>query len=159
MPLHFLHIENFASERQDGLGVAVASLLGRAACGVTLDEEYLAVFRVLVGAVGELAGQSASTHDALALHALTRLAGRDACGGGQDDLLTDELGLVGMLLKVVGQCLAHGRVDGARDLAVAELGLGLALKLRLGHLDGDDGGEALAEVLAGDLNLRFLNLF
>jgi hypothetical protein len=35
-------------------------------------------------------------------------------------------------------------------LGVAQLGLGLALELGVGELDGDDGGEALAAVLAGE---------
>ena len=34
------------------------------------------------------------------------------------------------------------------DLAVAQLGLGLALELRVGELDADDGGQALADVVA-----------
>ena len=37
------------------------------------------------------------------------------------------------------------------DIGVAELLLGLALELGLGELDGDDGGDALAHVLTGDL--------
>ena len=41
------------------------------------------------------------------------------------------------------------RVDDAFDLAVAELGLGLAFELRMGNAAADDGGEAFAEVFAG----------
>ena len=63
-----------------------------------------------------------------------------------------------MLLQVVAEGLAHGLLHGTRHLAVAQLGLGLALKLRLCHLDGDDCGETLAEVLARYLYLRFLYL-
>ena len=61
-----------------------------------------------------------------------------------------------MLLKVVGERLAYGLLYGTCHLGIAELGLGLSLKLRLCHLDGDDGGEALAEVLAGNLYLGLL---
>ena len=44
--------------------------------------------------------------------------------------------------------------DGGRqgaDGGVAKLSLGLALKLGLGELDGNNAGQALAAVLAGDL--------
>ena len=44
---------------------------------------------------------------------------------------------------------ASARLDLALDLGVAELGLRLALELRLGELDADDGGQALADVVAG----------
>ncbi len=48
------------------------------------------------------------------------------------------------------QLLADDLLDDAVDLAVGELGLGLALEAGLGDLDGDDGDEALADVVAGD---------
>ena len=41
-------------------------------------------------------------------------------------------------------------------LGVAELGLGLALELRLAELDGHDRGEALADVLAGEVGVLVL---
>ncbi len=40
----FLHVEDFTSQWQDGLELAVAALFGCSACGVTLDEEQFAVF-------------------------------------------------------------------------------------------------------------------
>ena len=52
-----LGVEHLAAQRQDGLGLAVAALLGRAAGGVALDDEQLALGRVGRAAVGELAGQ------------------------------------------------------------------------------------------------------
>ncbi len=50
-------------------------------------------------------------------------------------------------------------VDDALDLAVAELGLGLAFELRVGDAEGDDGSQTFAEVVAGGdevLEERFL---
>ena len=44
----------------------------------------------------------------------------------------------------------------ALDLGVAQLGLGLPLELRLGDLHRDDRGQPLAQVLAGDGDLRLL---
>ena len=46
---------------------------------------------------------------------------------------------------------AYRRLDLALDLGVAELGLGLALELGIGELDADDGGQALADVVAGEV--------
>ena len=64
-----------------------------------------------------------------------------------------------MLFEIVGKGFAYGLVHGARHLAVAKLGLGLALKLRLGHLYAYHGSEAFAEVFSCNLNLRLLYLF
>ena len=63
-----------------------------------------------------------------------------------------------MLLQIVRQSLANGLLHRTGHLAVAELGLGLALKLRFGHLNRYNGGETLAEVFAGNLYLGFLYL-
>ena len=153
---HFLDIEDFTAEGQDGLEAAVAALLGGATCGVTLDEEDLAFGGVVALAVGQFAGHAGGGEDVAALHHLAGLAGGLAGAGGEDDLVDDGVGLGGMLLEVVFEHLADGLVDGAAHLGVAELGLGLALELGFGDLDGDDGGETLAEVVAGNLYLGFL---
>jgi hypothetical protein len=47
-------------------------------------------------------------------------------------------------------------LDLALDLGVAELGLGLALELRVGQLDADDRGQALADVVAGEVAVAVL---
>src|SRR5690606_15529628 len=60
-------VEDLAAQREDGLEVAVAGLLGRAAGGVALDEEDLALGGVLRGAVGELAGEAGPAEGVLAL--------------------------------------------------------------------------------------------
>ena len=51
---------------------------------------------------------------------------------------------------------ATARLDLARDLGVAELGLRLALELGLGELDADDRRQALADVLAGQVAVGVL---
>ena len=54
--------------------------------------------------------------------------------------------------RVFGQELIQPGVDRGlhrgTDLGVVELVLGLALELRIEHLDADDGRQALANVLA-----------
>ncbi len=73
---------------------------------------------------------------------------------GQNDLLHDSARILGILFEVVTQSCRHGLIDGRRYLVVAELGLGLSLELRLGHLDRDDSRETLAEVVAVDIELQ-----
>ena len=68
--------------------------------------------------------------------------------GGQEAFIHDDFGGFGIFFQVLAQVVAHGRVDYAFDFAVAELGFGLAFELRLRHAEGDDGGEALAAVVA-----------
>ena len=70
-----LDVENLSFERQNRLEAAVAPLLGGAAGGFTLHQEQLATFRVLLLAVGQLAGQTAGIECALAPREVARLAG------------------------------------------------------------------------------------
>ena len=63
-----------------------------------------------------------------------------------------------MLFQIIRQLLPDDGVDDTHHLIVAELGLGLAFKLRLRHLHRDDGGEAFAEVVGRNLHLRLLQL-
>src|SRR6185437_5623243 len=51
-------VEDLAADGEDRLGLAVARLLGRAAGAVALDDEQLGAGGVVVGAVGELAGEA-----------------------------------------------------------------------------------------------------
>ena len=63
-------------------------------------------------------------------------------------LVADRLGGLRVLFEELAEVLAEERVDDAFDFAVAELGLGLAFELRMGHAATDDGGEAFAEIFA-----------
>ena len=49
---HALHVQDLAAQRQDGLDVAATAVLGRAACGVALDDEELGHLGIANGAVG-----------------------------------------------------------------------------------------------------------
>ena len=75
--------------------------------------------------------------------------------GGEHHLVDDGAGVLRVLFEILVERGAHGLRDGRHDLAVAQLGLGLAFELRLGHLDGDDGREAFAEVGGVEVELEF----
>ena len=129
---------------------AVAALLGAAAGRVALDEVDLAERRVVERAVGQLAGQHRVLEARLLPDQVARLAGRLAGPGGAHGLLDDGPRHRRVLLEVAAEVLVHHRLDDALDLGVAELGLGLPLELRLPHLDVQDAGQALADVVAGE---------
>ena len=149
-----LHVEDLSSKRKDGLDPSVASLLRRSAGGISLDKEDLALLRISLRAVGQLARHAGSRHRGLSLHHLAGLAGGAAGGGGKHDLLNYQLTLLRMLLKV----LIHGRGSGLRHsgggLRVTQLGLGLSLELRLGDLHGDHSRQTLTEILRSKVTLE-----
>ena len=126
-----------------------AAAFGAAAGGIALDQVQLAAFHVAAGAIAELAGQAAGGQGPLAFADQgAGLAGALAGLGRQQPLLHDDLGRLGVLFEEAAQEVAHRRVDDSFHLAVAQLGLGLALELRLGHAQRDHGREPFAEVVA-----------
>ena len=129
----FLDVENLTPQRKDGLEGTVTTNFGSSAGGIALNEEELALGRILVGAVGKLAGKAAAAHDGLALHKLTGLACSVTGCGSQNHLLHYQFGILGILLEIsLERCRSSCR-HSSHHLAVAELGLGLALELRLSH--------------------------
>ena len=143
-------VDDFAAQGEDGLVLADAAALGAAAGGIALDEVQFAAFNVAAGAIAEFAGQSAAAQRAFAFADQHAGLARALAGlGGQLPLLGDDAGRLRVLLQVAGQVVAHRRVDDPLDLAVAQLGLRLALELRLGHAKRDDRGESLAAIVAG----------
>ena len=150
-----LDVEDLAAQRKDRLIFAVAALLGRAAGGVTLDQEQLAQGRILLGAVVQLAGQRGDAHHRLAA-GLARLAGGLARRGGVDDLLDDRAGVGRIFLQPFGQLVGHQAFERLAHLGADQLVLGLAAELGVGQLDRDDRGQPLAHVLAGEVDLLAL---
>jgi len=55
-----------------------------------------------------------------------------------------------MLLEELRELLVHGALDLALHFGVPEAGLRLALELRLEDLHGEDRGESLPHILAGE---------
>ncbi len=73
-----LDVQDLAFDRQNRLEPAVASLLGRSAGRLALDDVELALGRVALLAVGQLAGQRHVVERALAADEVARLARRFA---------------------------------------------------------------------------------
>ena len=84
-----LDVQNLALERQDGLEATIASLLGRPAGRLALDDVELAQRRIALLAVRQLAGQRAAVERALAAHQIAGLARRLARAGRIDRLADD----------------------------------------------------------------------
>ena len=106
----------------------------------------------------QLAGQPAAAEQALAVAGLLAgLAGRDPGDRRGLALADDQLALAGVLLEPVAQPGVHHLLHEGPRLGVAQLGLGLALELRLGQLDRDDRGQPLPDVVAGQPVLGLLD--
>ncbi len=127
-------VEDLALERQDGLELAVAALLGGAAGGFTLDQVELAAVGLALGAVGELAGQAAAVERALAAGEVAGFAGGFAGACGVDGLVDDLLGDLRVAVEEGAEPLVDEGLHGAGDVGV-ELALGLAFELGLRELD------------------------
>ena len=156
MVAHALHVQNLAAQGQNRLDVSATAVLGRTACRVALYDEELSQLGIAHRAVGELAGQRRRLEQTLAAGRLARLAGGVARLAGLLRLLDDLAGGLGMLLQVIGKAVGHDLERQRTHVGASELGLGLALKLRIGQLDRDDGRKTLAHVVTGQVGILLL---
>ena len=152
-----LGVDDLAAERQDRLRVAIAPLLGGAAGRIALDDEQLGERRIAHRAVGELARQIRVLERRLAGE-ISRLARGLAGARGLDGLLHDHPPLRRVLLEELRQRPVDRRLHEALDRRIAELGLRLALELRVLELHRDDRREPLAHVLTLEVLVLLLEL-
>ena len=148
-----LDVEDLAPQRQHRLGAPVAPGLGGAAGAVAFDEEEFGDRGVLLGAVLELSGKEVHVHRGLAAGEFAGLAGGLARKRGLDDLADHGLGFARILLEPLGEPLADQAFDRRADLGADQLVLGLAGEFRIRGLDGEDAGQPLAGVVAGEGDL------
>ncbi len=147
--LGFLYVQDLSAQRKDCLENAVAALLGRTAGRVSFHYEDLRFLGVALLAVGQFAGQAGLGERAFAAGQVFGAAGGLAGLGGAQAFLADSLGNGGMLLEEDGEGFSGKGFNYAFNLAVAQLGLGLAFELGVGDLDGNNNGEAFAHIVAG----------
>src|SRR6266850_2456630 len=152
-----LRVDDLAAQREDRLRLAIAPLLGRAAGRIALDQEQLSVLRVALRAIGQLGGQTLVVAPALARQ-LAGLARGLARLGGAHALVDDLARGGGIFLEGLGQLLVDDLLHEALEIGVTQLGLRLALELRIGQAHRDDGAEALADVVAGHPALEGLQV-
>ena len=132
---------------------AVAALLGRATRGVTLDNVDFTQRWVFFLAVGQLAGQAHAVEHTFAPRHLPRFARGLSSAGGVDDLAANDLGVVGALLQIVPQHLAHNVFDWGAYFARYQFVFGLTGELGLGHFHRQHAAQAFAHVVPGHLDL------
>ena len=109
----FPGVQDLAAQRHDGLELAIARLLRRAAGGVAFDQEQLAALRILRRAVGELARQRRTADDALARDRLRCLQARLRAG---DRELRDLLARLRMLVQPEAELILDDAGDERRRL-------------------------------------------
>ena len=146
-----LGVENLASQRQNRLRQRVATLNGRAACRVALDNEQLALARVVRLAVLELVGHAGGLEDRLAAGVLACLLRGQAGARCLERLLDDVLRLVRMGVEPVAEFLVHHALYEGLRLGVAELRLRLAFELRVRQLHRDHRGQAFTHIVTGEI--------
>ena len=147
-----LGVDEFAAEREDRLEAAVAALFGRAAGGVALDDVELGLRGIALGAVGELAGETTAGKGAFA-DGLAGLAGGFTGAGGVEALVDETFSDGGIGFEKHHQALVGRGADDAFDFGGEKLDLGLGLKLRVAVFDRNDGGQAFADIVTGDLRI------
>ncbi len=150
------HIEDLALEGQDGLGAAVAALLGGAAGGVTLHQVEFGQRGVAFLAVGQFARQAGDVQGALAAGHFAGLARGLARPCRFDDLGGNGLGITGIFQQVVGQVLRHRGFHRGLHLRGHQLVLGLGGKLGIRHLHRQYRRQALAGIIPGSAHLGLL---
>ena len=141
-------VEHLAPKREYRLESRIPALRCGAACGVALDDVQLGERSVPLVAVTQLIGHLSRLKPRLPADGLPRLScglSRPRCG---HSLFEYRLADGGVLLQKLLQLIGHDTVHERAHFGVAELCLGLTLKLRLGELYGYDCGHTLAAVLA-----------
>src|SRR5262249_5856485 len=116
----------------------------------------LALRRIPLLTVRQLSRERASVERPLPSHEIPGLSCRFPCPRRVDRLSDNAACNRRIFLEKSSQLLVQNRLDNAFDFGVAELRLRLAFELRPGNLDADDGGEALADIVAGDAFLQVL---
>ena len=134
----------------------VAALLGGTTGGVPFDDVEFTDGGVTFGAVGQLTRQATGGHGGLT-DRLAGLTGSLTGTGRVETLVDDTTTRLGVALEVIFQLLADNGIHDAFDFGIRQARLILRLELRVGVLDGDDGHEPFAHVVAVELGILIFN--
>jgi hypothetical protein len=131
-------------------------LFGGAAGRVALDDEYLRFGGIALLAIGEFARQASDVERALATRQLPRFARGLARLRRLQHFADDCPRVLRVLLEPLGEQLVDEPLDHRPNLGRYEFVLGLRGEFRVGGLDREHAGEALAAIVAGEVDLFFL---
>ena len=152
----FFDVKHFTAKRQNRLIAAVSAVFCRAARGISLDEVKFGERDVSLLAVREFAGQGHAVERTLAAGIFTRLACRLTRNRGGNRLFENRFGLGRVFLEVFLEFFGHDGRNQRPHVRVAELCLGLALKLRVGQFDADNRAKTLEHVVLREVGVGIL---
>ncbi len=151
-----LDVQDLTSDREHGLILALASLLCRTACRVTLDDEEFGVSGIAVLTFGEATRQPQAIERTLAAGEFAGLARGFTGERCLDDLADNRLCFFGMLFEPSRQLICDDAFDDGLYFGRDELVLRLARKLGVGHLDGEHARQAFTRVFTRKIDLLLL---
>ena len=147
----FFYVEDLTAKRQNCLEARVTSLLCRAACGVSLYQVELGELCVLFLTVSKLSGECRAFEKSLAACCLACLSCGFASAVCSHCFFQDCLADCGIFLKIFLKLFGNERIENCSHFAVAELALGLTLKLCLGELYRYDRRKTFTHVLTREV--------
>ncbi len=149
--------DDFHEIQSAAIGKSDASITGKAASrAIALHNIQLSLRRVALRAVCQFAGQGQALQRGLADDQVARLARRVARPRRGEALGDDGFRGLRVLFQKSAERLAHHLRNVGLHLGVHQLHLGLRLKLRVRVLDRDDGGQAFARIVAGEVRVGIL---
>ena len=154
----FLDIKDFSSQGHNGLITDITAVFGGTECGVTLYDEDLALFRILLRAVRKLSGKSGAFKNGFTPGKLSCLSRGCSCSLCKDRLFAHAFCNLRILLQEPCQLLGYDLIHSCRSFTGTQLHLGLTLELRISDLYGDDCSQALADILTGKIILTVLKI-
>ena len=147
----FLYIQDFSTQRQDRLRCTASRGFCGTARGISLDQEDLTVFRILVGTVCQFSRQGHTVQCGFSSRQVTRFSCSLSRTLGKQGLFNDRFCDSRVLLQEQLELGAHDIVDCSSRLAVSKFLLCLALELRLLDFDADNRRHTLADILSGQV--------
>ena len=151
-----LNVHDLAAQWQDSLKNPVPALFCTAAGRITLNQKQLPNGRILRLALGQLAGHHQIKTIPLFSGKLFGPAGSLPGPGRIYDLGENLSGLHGVLFKVQAKFFITDRLNNGPDLAVTQLGLGLAFELGVGHPHRNHTGNTLTDIITTHFFLHVL---
>ena len=128
-------VEDFPTEREDGLELGFTAAFCGPACGITLDDEDFASIDVTGGAIGEFGGHSTAFEGAFSAGEFSRLSSGFACLCSENAFAADAFGFGRMFFKPGAEEVGDDLSDEWFGIDGEESFLGLIVELGIGVLE------------------------